>query len=177
MDGLGIATAVLVVSLLLASQSDTPPSGLADENEDQTGWSAFVLKDVRTEKAFKIDDFKGKPVLVESFAVWCPTCTKQQEEIKKLHSEVGDSVISVSLDTDPNEDETKVMEHIQRNDFDWYYSVAPAEMTKMLIDEFGVSIVNAPSAPVILVCSDGSARKLGSGVKKADELKSLVEEC
>ena len=47
----------------------------------------------------------------------------------------------------------------------------PIEVTRALIDEFGVSIVNAPSVPMILVCEDQSARQLPRGVKDVAELK------
>ena len=134
------------------------------------------LKDIKTQQNYKISDFSDKPVLLESFAVWCPTCTKQQQEIKKLHEEIGDSVISISLDTDPNEDESRVLDHIEKNGFDWYYSISPIEFTQTLIDEFGISIVNAPSAPVILICNN-EARKLDSGVKDVNELKKELESC
>jgi len=50
-------------------------------------------------------------------------------------------------------------------------------MTKSLIDEFGVGVVFAPSAPVILLCPDGSSDFLRSGVKSADELKTAIESC
>jgi len=140
-------------------------------------WMEFELKDINSGETFKISDFKGKPVLLESFAVWCPFCTKQQEETKKLHEEVGDSVISISIDTDPNEDESKVLEHTQENGFTWRYAISPTELTQSLIDEFGVSIVNAPSVPMILVCEDGSFKKLGSGVKKVNELKAEIANC
>ncbi len=138
-------------------------------------WMETELKDVRTGENFRISDF-DKPIFLESFAVWCPTCTKQQSEIKKLHDELGDSFVSVSLDTDPNEDEAKILEHIQRNGFGWYYAISPPDLTRALIDDFGQGIVNAPSAPVILICSDKSSNFLASGVKKASELKSFIQE-
>ena len=61
-------------------------------------WKDVQLKDINTQTSFKISDF-NKPILLESFAVWCPKCTSQQEKIKELHEEVGDSVISISLNT------------------------------------------------------------------------------
>ncbi len=139
--------------------------------------SDIQLKDVRTGENFKIEDFRGNPVLVESFAVWCPICTKQQKEIKKLHDELGDSFVSISLDTDPNEDDDRIKEHLERNDFDWYYSVSPPNLTRLLIDNYGQGIANAPSAPVILICDDGKSKLLGSGVKSSDELKREIESC
>lgn len=129
------------------------------------------LKDISTGETFKISDFSDKPVLLESFAVWCPTCTRQQQEIKKLHDEIGDEFISISLDTDPNEDESRVLQHLNNNGFNWRYAVSPTDLTQALIDEFGVNIVNAPSAPVILICNGEEARQLDSGLKKVNELK------
>jgi thiol-disulfide isomerase/thioredoxin len=133
------------------------------------------LADVGTGEKFRISDFKGKPVLLESFAVWCPTCLKQQQEIRKLKASEGDAIIHISLDTDPNEDEAQVKEHMERNGLDWYFAVAPAELTQDLIEDFGLTVVSAPSAPVVLICADQSTRLLKNGVKSADTLLAEVE--
>ena len=138
-------------------------------------WMDIELIDVATGETFRISDFKGKPVLIESFAVWCPTCLQQQKQIEELRSSEGDSIIHISLDTDPNEDENSIREHIETNGFDWYYAVSPINLTLALIDEFGQTVVFAPGAPVVLVCEDGSARLLRNGVKSADELLIEVE--
>jgi thiol-disulfide isomerase/thioredoxin len=140
-------------------------------------WGDIELEDISTGEKFTINGFAGKPVLLESFAVWCPTCTKQQNKIKDYHEEVGDSVISISLDTDASEDEERIRNHIEKNGFDWYYSVSPIELTQDLIGEYGPGIVNAPSVPVILICEDGRARKLGNGVKNVNDLKQAVASC
>lgn len=133
-------------------------------------WRTTELTDIRTGETFTVDQF-DKPVILESFAVWCPTCTRQQKEIKKLHQEIGEDAISISLDTDPNEDRQKVLDHINSNGFDWYYAVAPKEVTQSLIDEFGFSVANAPSAPVVIIDENKNARLLKSGVKSSNELK------
>jgi thiol-disulfide isomerase/thioredoxin len=133
------------------------------------------LTDVATGQEFSISDFKGKTILLESFAVWCPTCLAQQKEMKKIKEIEGEEVIHISLDTDPNEDADKVREHIQRNGLDWYFAVSPVELTNALIDEFGLEVVSAPRAPVVLICKDQSTRFLRSGLKRAEELVSEVE--
>ncbi|UCB47152.1 MAG: redoxin family protein [Spirochaetota bacterium] len=140
-----------------------------------TNWRDITLKDVKTGRTFKVADFNGKPIILETFAVWCPTCTKQQREIKKLHSEIGDEFVSITLDVDPNESEKQVKEHLKRNGFDWLYAVAPPEFTKLLIDEFGTIIVNAPAAPVVIIDENGDARLLGRGVKSAQKLKAELK--
>jgi len=139
------------------------------------GWMEIELTDVATGEAFKISDFKGKPILLESFAVWCPTCLAQQKEMKKVKQIEGENIIHISLNTDPNEDEDKVGEHIERNELDWYFAVSPVELTEALIDEFGLNFVSAPRAPVVLICEDQSTRFLRSGVKPAEELVSEIE--
>ena len=110
--------------------------------------------------------------MLESFAVWCPTCLAQQKEMKKLVETEGGTIVHISLDTDPNEDEARVKEHLERNGLDWYFAISTEELTNALIDEFGLRFVSAPTAPVVLICQDQSTRFLGRGVKSVDRLLS-----
>ncbi|MFC2083331.1 TlpA family protein disulfide reductase, partial [Candidatus Bipolaricaulota bacterium] len=112
----------------------------------------------------------------ESFAVWCSTCLRQQKEMARLIELAGDAIVHVSLDTDPNEDIDKVLSHTQRNEFAWLFAIAPIDMTQALIADFGLTVVNAPRAPVILIAADGTARLLPNGVKTAEELLEEIGE-
>ena len=184
-----ISVKKLILFLLLVSivsiGCSLDPSSAADTSKDtsssdspsdpiDTSWMNIQLKDVNSGESFTINDFKGTPVLLESFAVWCPLCTKQQTETKKLHEEVGDSIISVALDTDPNEDESFVKSHAKNNGFNWRYVISPRELTQALVDQYGPGVVSAPSVPVILVCPDQSTRFLSRGIKSAEVLKQEV---
>jgi len=100
----------------------TPTPAPAPSPATAPGWMDIELTDVATGQTFKVSDFKGKPILLESFAVWCPTCLAQQKEMKKVKQIKGENIIHISLDTEPNEDEDKVREHIRRNELDWYAS-------------------------------------------------------
>lgn len=168
------ATAVLSVFLVIFLAGCTSNVGPTSETTG-TDWRDAELTDAVTGEGFSIRDFEGKPVLVESFAVWCPTCKAQQDKIKELHEQIGGDVVSISLDTDPNEDAAKVKGHANRYGYDWMFAVSPSEVTQSLIEEFGLSVVNAPTAPVILVCEDQSARLLQRGVKSTDTLISEIE--
>ncbi len=175
-------TALIILGVVVlsgcapASAPEEEPAGPAEEKTvTPPAWMDIELTDVVTGEIFKISDFRGKPVLVESFAVWCPTCLRQQRQIAGLHESEGEAIIHISIDTDPNEDATKVRDHAERNGFDWYFAISPVELTNALIDEFGLGVVIAPSAPVILINADQSARFLGSGVKSSDELLAEIE--
>jgi thiol-disulfide isomerase/thioredoxin len=156
---------------------EDPKPDTTDESDQPAlldDWRDAELTDTLSGETFRISDFKGKPVLLESFAVWCPVCLQQQKEIKKLKESDGDAIIHISLDTDPNEDAAAVIAHAGRNGLDWYFAISPTSLTEILIDEFGFSFVNAPSAPVVLICEDQSTRFLRGGVKSADELKTEI---
>jgi thiol-disulfide isomerase/thioredoxin len=165
---------VIIIGLTVLLAACTAPDINVNKTIEAPSWINIEMTDVATGQTFTFGDFKGKPVLLESFAVWCPTCKRQQDQIKLLHAEVGDSVVSVSLDTDPNEAEQQVLGHMNRHGYDWYFAVSPIVLTQALIDDFGVGIVNAPGAPVLLICPNQSARFLAGGVKSADKLKSEI---
>jgi len=144
------------------------------KNSESSEWLTTQLKDVNSGNSFTLNDFKGKTVLVESFAVWCPTCTKQQEILKGMRTSESDNIVHVSLDLDPNEDEAKVLQHAKNGGYDWNYAVSPTTMTQALLKEFGPSIGSAPSVPIILICEDQSFRLLGRGLKSAEKLDEEI---
>lgn len=158
-----------------ALPTDAPKDNVSEVNISTPAWMNIELTDVATGKTFKISDFVGKPILMESFAVWCPTCLKQQQQTNELKIREGETIVHISLDVDPNEDAAKVREHIETHGFDWYFAVSPIELSNALMDEFGLLIVSAPQAPVVLICEDGSFRLLKSGVKSSDILFTEVE--
>lgn len=174
-------TGILIALLLILALAVSACSNLDDDHNspkesNETHWMNINLTDVRTGEIYKISDFKGKKVLMETFAVWCVNCKDQQDEIKKFHDEFGNDTISISLNSDPNENIQEVKAHVQRNNYTWHYSIASKKFIKNLMDEFGFVIINAPQAPIVLICEDGSYSLLPSGLKTAEDLKEEIRE-
>lgn len=167
-----VLAGLLAVGLLIGSGVNDLLGNTEDPAINSSNWQQTQLVDVRDGENFTVAELE-KPLIVETFAVWCPTCTRQQQEIQELHQNTN--ITSVSLDVDPNEDREKVLEHIEREGFDWYYAVAPSELTRKLVEEYDSSIANPPSAPMILVCENGT-RKLENGVKTASEIKEQIDQ-
>jgi rhodanese-related sulfurtransferase len=135
-------------------------------------WRTATLTDVRTGEEFAVADLPT-PLLLETFAVWCSTCLRQQRELRALKD--SREVESVTLNVDPNEDAAAVRDHLDEHGFDWRYAVAPPAVTDSLVSAFGASVTTPPRAPVIVVCESG-ARRLGDGVKSADRLASELDD-
>ncbi|ELZ90138.1 hypothetical protein C440_17076 [Haloferax mucosum ATCC BAA-1512] len=153
---------------------DGTPDGPAG---DKGAWFTTELTDVRTGEAFTIEGLLDRPILLETFAVWCSNCLRQQREMVTFHEAVGDDVLTVALDIDPNEDAEKVRDHAERHGFDWRYAVSPEPVTKSLTEAFGSSMASAPVVPMLRLCPDGSVTRLKDGHKTTEFLRERVQEC
>lgn len=148
----------------------------ADEAMAAPAWFNAELTDVNSGETFKIADFKGKVVLVETMAVWCPTCLRQQGQMRALHELLGerDDLVSLSLDIDPNEDTEILKEHVTKNGFDWRYAVAPPEVAREIGQLYGAQFLNPPSAPILIVDRTGEVHPLPFGLKDAPTLQEAL---
>lgn len=144
---------------------------------ESPAWISAALTDVRTGQTFSIQDFKGKVVLVEPMAVWCPKCLQQQRQVQALHAQLGDrdDFISIGLGIDPNEDAAKLKDFVENQGFDWLYAVSPSDVSRDLSSLYGANFLNPPSTPMLLVDRHGAVHTLPFGIKSADELLQFIQ--
>ncbi len=157
-------------------EAETGPGDAAHQRERTIDWETVSLVDVSSGEQFQVRDFRGTPILIQTFTVLCPICTSQQQEVMKLRGQ-GGPLTYVALDIDPNEDVPTIRSHIAKNNFSGYYAVAPMEMTASLLNEFGQTVITPSSAPMVLVCPNGTATLLHTGIKSAEELYQLTAGC
>ena len=140
-------------------------------------WFRTELTNVNTGETFSIADFQGKVVLVETMAVWCPLCTRQQGHIRALHELVGqrDDLISLSLDIDPNENADILKAHAEKNGFDWIYAVAPPEVAREIGQLYGAQFLNPPATPIFVIDRQGEVHLLPFGHKESTTLHETVQ--
>ena len=165
-----------------AMMDDSMPA--ADENSDEMtdamaspAWFNVSLTDARTGQAFSVADFKGKVVLVETMAIWCTNCLKQQGQVKALHETLGmrKDFVSVGLDIDPNENQEALKRYVEDKGFDWYYAVPPADVSREIASLYGDQFLNPPSTPIVVIDRHGEAHPLPFGIKSADNLMQAIQ--
>jgi peroxiredoxin len=139
-------------------------------------WYGVDLTDVNTSSVFKVADFQGKVVLVETMAVWCSTCFRQQKEVHALHELLGErgDLVSLGLDIDPNETPDILKTYTAKNGFDWHYAVAPVEVAREISQLYGDQFLNPPSAPMFIIDRRGEVHPLPFGVKSAQTLQEAL---
>ena len=157
-----------------AMSKETPA---ADTMMESPAWYSALLTDVRTGQIFTINDFKGKVVLVETLAMWCPNCKKQQGQVQALHELLGerDDFISLGLDIDLNENSADLKSYVESNGFDWLYTVATTEIAQDISKHYGDQFLNPPSTPMLIIDRHGEAHPLPFGIKSADELLKFIQ--
>lgn len=140
-------------------------------------WFDAALINVNTGETFTINDFTGKVLLVETMAQWCPTCKKQQIEVKAMHEKLGmpADLVTIALDIDPNENGDALKNYAASNGFDWIYAVPSAEVSREIGNLYGIQFLNPPSAPILVIDRKGEVHPLPFGIKSTDELIKAIE--
>ncbi|TKC19245.1 peroxiredoxin family protein [Robertmurraya kyonggiensis] len=66
-------------------------------------------------KTVKLSQFKGKKVMLNFWATWCPPCKEEMPAIQKFYTEKGDSVQILAVNLDPNSNVKEFAEKLKVN--------------------------------------------------------------
>jgi len=95
---------LVVVGWLLISNTGQHQNMNSNGNNTQTKSSTtvekapdFALQDYDG-KTVKFTDFAGKPLVINSWAAWCPFCRKELVDFAAAQKEFGDDVAIVAID-------------------------------------------------------------------------------
>jgi thiol-disulfide isomerase/thioredoxin len=149
--------------------TDTKPA------DSMPAWQTMSITDV-SGVTFRFSDFVGRPVFVENFATWCPTCRKQLGDTQKAAAQVGDTavVIALSVETDLSSDD--VADYAKANGFDDIrFAVMSPELLAAMVDAFGNSSVNPPSTPHVIIDATGVAGDMHTGRISMEDLVAALD--
>ena len=156
------------------------PDPLSDPTEESTiespAWFSAALTDARAGQTFSINDFREKVILVETMAIWCSNCLRQQEQVKALHEQLGarDDLVSIGLDIAPNENTGALKSYVENKGFDWFYAVPSKDVSREIASLYGDQSLNPPSTPIVVIDRHGEAHPLPFDIKSADDLMQAI---
>lgn len=150
---------------------------MTEEAADSPSWLSSELVNINSGETLKITDFAGKVVLVENLAMWCPTCLKQQEQVKLLHEQLGEDsdLVSIGFDVDQNEVAEDLKKYVESNGFDWVYAIPSLEIVREIANLYGANFLNPPLTPVLIIDRQGVVHPMNMGLKSAEDLKLFIE--
>ena len=111
---------LLIGSLMMGLVAFMPSAPVLADSEPTKAIN-FEFVDVNG-KALKLSDFKGKWVLVNFWAPWCPLCWVEVPTLNELNKRKDFVVIGVGLDYGP--DESIVKDTANRHSIEFYAVVA-----------------------------------------------------
>jgi peroxiredoxin len=76
----------------------------------------FTLTDLNDEDV-TLSDFKGKKVLLNFWATWCPYCVKEMPDLNKLYNENKEDLVVIGIDV--GEDIKTVNKFLKENNVDY----------------------------------------------------------
>lgn len=140
-------------------------------------WFSIEMTDVQTGTSFSMNDYAGKVVLLETMAIWCPSCVIQQTQVGKLHEALGNpkDLISITLDVDSHEDDAVLKEYASSYRFDWHFAVAPLLVERALGNLYSAEYLNPPLSPMLIIDRHGNVHQLDYGIKDSKTLQKIVE--
>ncbi len=93
-----ICIAYILYNVLSDRYNDDNQSGEGSTiEESKTAAPDFTVYDING-KEVKLSDFKGKPIVLNFWASWCPPCKSELPDFDEAYKEYGDCVIFLMVD-------------------------------------------------------------------------------
>lgn len=90
---------IAVLVLMLGACKTSQPAQIGTQAPD------FTVND--GDKAVTLSQFRGKPVVLNFWATWCPPCVQEIPSMVQLQKQLGDKVVILAVSTDVDADAYK----------------------------------------------------------------------
>jgi thiol-disulfide isomerase/thioredoxin len=154
----------IILALVICLVSSISVSAQIDPIEKAP---TIVLKNLKG-KTVSIEDFKGKVVLLNFWATWCPPCRAEIPELIKWQKEYQNQGLQIIGITYPPTNRIKVRNFVRKNQIN-YPILFGWEKTKELFD-------SGKTLPLtVVIDKEGNIKAVIEGVIFADEFNEKVK--
>jgi len=168
-----VIAGLILIKLQVEPKKTVSPKGMPQEitTVNKTGFKIapeFSLKDVNGAEK-KLSDFKGKVLIIDFWATWCPPCRQEIPHFVSLYSQYKDQgleIIGISLDQDSG----RVLPgFIESNSINYTILAGNEEVT----DLYG-GIAAIPTT--FIIDKDGNIRKKYVGYNEKEVFEKEIKE-
>lgn len=187
--GVPLVLVVIVVAILIASNSMSS-TGMVNANDLNPGSQVlkvgtkapnFTLKTVDG-KPYSLSQFKGKPVLLEFFAVWCPHCQREAKVISQLDTKFGPkglqtlAVLASPYGRNYDSSGGSDLSIVTKSDVQWFEKTFGVQHPTLIDPTFAtVNTYNATSYPTLYVVDrQGVIRYANTGEQPYSALAAAI---
>lgn len=144
----------------------SPVVVFAQANKDEK-IPSVILKDLNG-KTVNLDDFKGKVILLNFWATWCPPCRAEIPELIKWQKEYENQGLQIIGITYPPTNRAKVRSFVRQNEIN-YPVLFGSKKTKQLFD-------SGDTMPFsVVIDKDGNIKEQIEGIIFAEEFDEKIK--
>jgi thiol-disulfide isomerase/thioredoxin len=164
---ISLAAVALSFVLILSSCRDEPIDANPGTGELKVGaiMADFYLENEQSELVY-LSDFRGKTVLVEFWASWCPYCIEEVPELHALYQEYRDEefeIIGVSID----EKRSNWIAKLREINSPYTHLNDPRGFDSPLMEKYNIGSIPK------LILIDGAGKVLAISTKTSEIRKAL----
>lgn len=89
------SAALFCLLLLLSCNTGSHPPRIGSAAPD------FTITD--SQHTVSLQQFRGKPVVLNFWATWCPPCVEEMPSLVQLHKQLGDKVVILAVSEDADD--------------------------------------------------------------------------
>jgi len=116
---LGLAVIFLVIIIMAVGALRSAPGGGGGGGASKYELAPdFTLTDI-TGYEFSLSDYRGKVVILDFFAIHCPACEGQVDELKKVWAKFHDGLYIISISVDPSDTDEALRHYASEHGILW----------------------------------------------------------
>jgi thiol-disulfide isomerase/thioredoxin len=128
---------------------------------------ALVLRDING-RSFTLSDYKGKVVLLNFWATWCPPCRAEMPDLVKWQREYRGQGLQVIGVTYPPQELTEVRRFVRSAKVNYPIALGTKEMTLLFSKSETLPLT-------IVIGKDGRIRDIIEGILLAEEFEQKIK--